>query len=132
MSLQTPLARVRGLGSAKSGTEHWVGQRITAIGLLPLTLWFLYFATTLVGADYATVRAAVAQPWCAVLLATFVIMVLYHAHLGLQVVIEDYIHVRWAELSLLIAVKFIALVGSIAVLLALARVALGVAELSAG
>ncbi|MCB1588908.1 MAG: succinate dehydrogenase, hydrophobic membrane anchor protein [Xanthomonadales bacterium] len=125
MSLQTPLARVRGLGSAKSGTDHWVGQRLTAIVLLPLSLWFLYFATTLVGADYGAIRAAVAQPWSAALLATFVVVVLYHAQLGLQVVIEDYVHVRWAELSLLIAVKFIALLGSVAVLLAVARIALG-------
>ena len=125
MSLQTPLARVRGLGSAKSGTDHWVGQRLTAIVLLPLSLWFLYFATTLVGADYAAIRAAVSQPWCAALLATFVVVVLYHAQLGLQVVIEDYVHARWAELSLLIVVKFIALLGSVAVLLALARIALG-------
>ncbi len=125
MSLQTPLAQARGLGSSKNGTEHWIVQRITAVLLLPLTLWFIYFACTLVGAEYAAVRSAVAQPWCAALLAAFLIIVLYHAQLGLQVVIEDYLHVRWLELSALIAVKFIAFFGSIVVLLALARVALG-------
>ncbi len=122
--LQTPLARVHGLGSARSGTDHWTAQRVTAILLLPLTLWFLYFLTTLIGADYAAVRAAVAQPWIAALLAVYTILVLYHAQLGLQVVIEDYVHVRWLELSMLIVIKFIVLFGSIAVLLALARVAL--------
>ena len=125
MSLQTPIARARGLGSAKSGSEHWIVQRVTAVLLLPLTLWFLYFACSLVGADYAAVKAAVAQPWCAALLASFMIIVLYHAQLGLQVVIEDYLHVRWLEISALVIVKFIAFFGSIVVLLALARVALG-------
>lgn len=125
MSLQTPIARARGLGSAKSGSEHWIVQRITAVLLLPLTLWFIYFACTLVGADYAAIRAAVGEPWNAALLATFLIIVLYHAQLGLQVVIEDYLHVRWLEISALVIVKFIAFFGSIVVLLALARVALG-------
>jgi succinate dehydrogenase / fumarate reductase membrane anchor subunit len=78
-----------------------------------------------IGADYLAVRTAVAQPWCAALLAVYTILVLYHAQLGLQVVIEDYVHLRWLELSMLIAIKFIVLFGSIAVLLALARVSLG-------
>ena len=68
MSLRTPLGRVRGLGSAKEGTDHWWMQRVTALALIPLSLWFVIFVLGLVGADYETLKSSVAKPYNAVLL----------------------------------------------------------------
>jgi succinate dehydrogenase / fumarate reductase, membrane anchor subunit len=123
--LRTPLARVRGLGSAREGTHHFVVQRITAIALLPLTIWFLVAALSFLRGEYADARTWLAQPWNASLMAAFVLALFHHAQLGLQVVIEDYVHTRWIELTLLIAVKFIAVLATIVCLLALIRIALG-------
>jgi succinate dehydrogenase / fumarate reductase membrane anchor subunit len=123
MSLRHPIARVRGLGSAKEGTGHWVAQRITAVALLPLVLWFAWSAVGLDG--YADARAFLAQPLNAVLTAALVICLFQHAHLGVQVVIEDYVHVRWLEVVLQVAVKFIAFLAAAASLLAIVRIVLG-------
>lgn len=123
MSLRHPIARVRGLGSAKEGTGHWVAQRITAVALLPLVVWFAWSAVGLDG--YADARAFLAQPLNAVLTAALVICLFQHAHLGVQVVIEDYIHVRWLEVVLHVAVKFIAFLAAAASLLAIVRIVLG-------
>lgn len=123
MSLRHPIARVRGLGSAKGGTGHWVAQRITAVALLPLVAWFAWSAVGLDG--YADARAFLAQPLNAVLTAALVICLFQHAHLGVQVVIEDYIHVRWLEVVLQVAVKFIAFLAAAASLLAIVRIVLG-------
>ena len=86
MSLQNPIGRVRGLGSAKSGSEHWWAQRLTAVALVPLTLWFIYSALALAGADYAAAKAWLATPWNAVLMVLLVIATCHHMQLGLQVV----------------------------------------------
>ncbi|MGQ0800958.1 MAG: succinate dehydrogenase, hydrophobic membrane anchor protein [Pseudomarimonas sp.] len=123
MSLQTPLGRVRGLGSAKEGVQHWWVQRLTAIALVPLTIYFLYMLLCMVGADQATARAIVAKPLNASLLAAFVLALFWHAQLGLQVVIEDYIHVRWQELSLQIFVRFATLLAALIALVAIGRIA---------
>ncbi len=123
MSLRDPLAAVRGLGSAKSGTGHWLSQRITAVALLPLSLWFLVAAFGL--GEYADARSFLAQPLNAVLSAALVACLFYHAQLGLQVVIEDYVHVRWLEIGLQIAVQFIAFLAALASLLAVVRIVLG-------
>jgi succinate dehydrogenase / fumarate reductase membrane anchor subunit len=123
MSLRHPIARVRGLGSAKEGTGHWVAQRITAVALLPLVAWFAWSAVGLDG--YADARAFLAQPLNAVLTAALVICLFQHAHLGVQVVIEDYVHVRWLEVVLQVAVKFIAFLAAAASLLAIVRIVLG-------
>lgn len=98
MSLRNPLAKARGLGSAKDGTAHWWAQRVSAIALVPLVLYVLYLLVSLAGADYATVRLTIAQPVNALLLILFIGTAFWHARLGLQVVIEDYIHVGWLEI----------------------------------
>lgn len=108
MSLQTPLARVLGLGSAKEGVEHWWWQRLTALALVPLGIWFVVAVISIVGADYATARNWVAQPFNKVLLIAFVAALLHHGQLGLQVVIEDYVHLEAWKLALLLAVKALA------------------------
>ena len=123
MSLQTPLGRVRGLGSAKEGVQHWWVQRLTAIALVPLTIYFLYMLLSMVGADQAVARAIVAKPLNASLLAAFVLALFWHAQRGLQVVIEDYIHVRWQELSLQIFVRFATLLAALIALVAIGRIA---------
>ena len=123
--LQTPLKRARGLGSAKDGTHHFVVQRITALALVPLALWVIWLALALVRADYAQAHAIVHQPCAAVLLTAFVIATFWHAQLGLQVVIEDYVNSRWLEVTAQLAVKFFCAVGALASVLAIVRIALG-------
>ena len=125
MSLRTPLARVRGLGTAREGVHHWVALRVTSVALVPLTIWFLWAALGTLALGYADARSFVAQPLNAVLLAAFVVCAFHHAHLGMQVVIEDYVHVRWLEIGLLVAVKFVCWLAAAAGLLAIVRIALG-------
>ena len=122
-SMRTPLGKVRGLGSAKDGTAHWWAQRVSAIALVPLVLYVLYLLVSLAGADYATVRLTIAQPVNALLLILFIGTAFWHARLGLQVVIEDYIHVGWLEISLMIAVKFVYVVLGLAAIIAIGRIA---------
>ncbi len=108
MSLQTPLSRVLGLGSAKEGVEHWWWQRLTAVALVPLSVWFVIAAVSLVGSDYDAARAWASRSLNVTLLIAFVGVLLHHAQLGLQVIIEDYIHNEPWKLPLLLAVKFLA------------------------
>jgi succinate dehydrogenase / fumarate reductase membrane anchor subunit len=122
--LQNPLKRARGLGSSQSGVGHWWTQRITAAALVLLGLWFVITVLCLMHADFATARATVAKPWNAVLLIAFVITVFWHATLGLQVVIEDYVHTRWKEVVSMVLIKFLAVLGTLASVLAVLRIAL--------
>ena len=106
MSLKTPLAKVRGLGSAKEGSHHWWVQRMTALALIPLTLWFVFAVAVMAGQDHATMIAWVAEPFNAVMLLLLVVLTFHHTHLGLQVVIEDYLHNEVVKIGALVAVKF--------------------------
>ena len=124
--LRNPLKRARGLGSAQSGVGHWWTQRLTAAGLIFLGICFVVFVLGLLHADYATAKAAVGKPWNALLLIAFSITTFWHAVLGLQVVIEDYVHTRWLEVVSLVLIKFVAVLGALASVLAVLRVALGV------
>ena len=110
MSLRSPLARVRGLGSAKDGTGHWWFQRLTALALIPLGLWFCAAVIAMTGADYAAVAAWASSPLVAGLLILLLAATFYHAALGLQVVIEDYVHHEMTKLLLVLAVKAACLV----------------------
>jgi succinate dehydrogenase / fumarate reductase, membrane anchor subunit len=123
--LQNPLKRARGLGSAQFGVSHWWTQRVTAVGLILLGLWFVVLVLGLLHADYATARATVAKPWNAVLLVAFIVTAFWHAVLGLQVVIEDYVHTRWKEIFLMVAIKFLAVLSVLGGTLAVLRIALG-------
>ncbi|MBL0029171.1 MAG: succinate dehydrogenase, hydrophobic membrane anchor protein [Rhodanobacteraceae bacterium] len=125
MSLRTPLGQARGLGSAKDGTSHWWMQRVTAVLLAPLSIWFMLCALPLLAADYADARVWLAQPLNAFLLLALVLAALYHALLGVQVVIEDYIHTRWVEVTLLTMVRLIAFLAALATSLAVVRIAVG-------
>jgi succinate dehydrogenase / fumarate reductase, membrane anchor subunit len=123
--LQTPLKRVRGLGSAKEGTHHFIVQRITAVALVPLVLWFIWFVLKLTHLDFTHARALAHDPLNSVLLIAFVVAAFWHAQLGVQVVIEDYVHTRWLEVSSQILVKFLCVLGALASVLAIVRIALG-------
>ena len=122
-SLRDPLARARGLGSAKGGTHHWWVQRVTAVALALLTPWFLWLAISLVGVDHLAVRLTLAQPLTATLMLAFVISAFWHAKLGAQVVIEDYVHAPGLEFAAQIAVNFLCALGAIASIVAIGRIA---------
>ncbi len=106
--LRTPLARARGLGSARAGVHHWWAQRLTAIALIPLVVWFAISLVMMSGADYGAVRAWIGSPVVMVLLILTIAIGLHHGQLGLQVVIEDYVHGDGWKLALIVAVRFIA------------------------
>ncbi|HPF73178.1 MAG: succinate dehydrogenase, hydrophobic membrane anchor protein [Rhodanobacteraceae bacterium] len=124
MSLKTPLARVRGLGSAKNGSSHWWVQRLTALLLLVTLPWLVWLLLSTAGADFVTLRLTVAQPFNAMMMTLLVIGAFWHAQLGLQVVIEDYIH-GGLEIALQILVKFACLAAGIASVIAIGRIAFG-------
>ncbi|WP_421707737.1 succinate dehydrogenase, hydrophobic membrane anchor protein [Algihabitans sp.] len=105
MNLRSPLARVRGLGSAKDGTGHWWAQRLTALALVPLTLWFVAGVIGSVGADRGELLAWIGHPVTAGLFLLLIGATFYHAALGVQVVIEDYLHNEWVKLAALLAMK---------------------------
>lgn len=107
--MRSPLGRVLGLGSAKEGVEHWWRQRTTALLLVPLTLWFVIAVIGLVGADRAALVAWMHNPMAAVLLILLIVATFYHAALGLQVVIEDYIHGEAAKLVTLLVMRLLCL-----------------------
>lgn len=124
MSLRSPLGRVRGLGSAKQGVAHWWSQRVTAIALAPLSIWFLWMIVAHSGATHEEIHALIGQPLNAVLMISFLYCVFWHGKLGLQVVIEDYVHHRAMEIGLLLVVKFSAFLCAAAGILAVLRIAL--------
>ena len=105
MTMRSALGRVRGLGSAKSGTGHWWSQRLTAIALVPLTLWFVGAVATRAGANHAEMVAWLSSPWNACLMILLIVATFYHAWLGMQVVIEDYVHDERFKIAGLLLVK---------------------------
>ena len=124
--MRAPLARVRGLGSAKDGVEHWWAQRLTALALVPLTLWFVYSMVALTGADHASVALWLARPRNAVLMILLLAATFQHTQLGLQVVIEDYVHGEAARLAAIVAVKFLAVLLAVGSIFGILRIAFGV------
>jgi succinate dehydrogenase / fumarate reductase membrane anchor subunit len=123
MSLRTDLGRVRGLGSAKEGVAHWWAQRLTAIALVPLLLWFVGSVVELAGADIVAVESWVADPVVAVLLVLLLGTGFHHAQLGLQVVIEDYVHCEGLRLFSIVLVKFLAVALAASAIFAVLRIA---------
>ncbi len=107
MQLRTPISHIKGLGSAKEGLGHWTMQRLTGIGNAVLIIWFLISAMTLAGADYQETVSWLASPVTAGLMLLLIASVFYHAKLGLQVVIEDYVHHHGLKIAALTAVTLI-------------------------
>lgn len=124
MRLQTPLGRVRGLGSARGGTHHWWMQRVSSLALLPLTLWFVFAVSSLAGAPYERVVSWIAQPFNAVLLLLSIGIGFQHTASGLQVVIDDYVRPEALSRSVNLLQKGLCLVLALVSALAVLRVAI--------
>jgi len=127
MSIQTPLARVRYLGSAKEGSNHWWWQRLTAIMLIPLTLWFVASIWWLVvgGATYEAFQDWLSGPVAAILMLLLIGAMFYHLKLGLQVVVEDYVHNKTLKWVILIKLNIGCVVGAVAAIYSTIAVAFG-------
>lgn len=125
MSLNTPLKNVRGLGSAKDGTEHWWMQRVTAIALVPLIVAFAVIVIRATGADYASASALLGNPVVTGIIILLVVATMWHAKLGLQVVIEDYVHGHAAKLFLMFANTFGCWIIGLVCVLAQLKIAFG-------
>jgi succinate dehydrogenase / fumarate reductase membrane anchor subunit len=123
--LRSPLGRAIGLGSAKEGVEHWWAQRVSAVALIPLGLWFAASLVALAGADRPAVLAWLHAPVQAILAILLLIAVFYHAALGLQVVVEDYVHAEWLKLSSLVAMRLVSFGLAVAGIFAVLRIAFG-------
>ena len=123
-SLRSPLGRVRGLGSAKSGVHHWWLQRVSSAALLPLTLWFVFSAAGLAGATYAETVAWIGHPLNAVLLLALIGIAFQHTASGIQVIFEDYANQEWTRLAGILAVKALCVLLGLASALAVLRIAI--------
>jgi succinate dehydrogenase / fumarate reductase membrane anchor subunit len=125
MSLMTPLNRVLGLGTAKGAGEHWWLQRVTAVALVPLGLWFAFELLTLPGFDYASVSAWVREPLTSIALILMVVAVGYHSVLGVQVVVEDYVTGKGLRAATLLASTLAHVALGVAAIFAVLKVAFG-------
>ena len=123
--LRTPLSRARGLGSAKEGVHHYWAQRITAVALIPLVVWFAISLIMMSGADYGVVRAWIGSPVVMVLLVLTIVIGLHHGQLGMQVVVEDYVHNDGMKLALIVLMRFIAVFFGLAAIVAILRIGFG-------
>lgn len=122
--LRSSLGRVRGLGSAKEGVGHWWAQRVSAIALVPLAIWFVVAIISLIGADLVVFEQWIGQFGNALLMILTVLVLFYHAHLGMQVVIEDYVHGEGPRVITLLIVKFVLALLAASCVLAVVLVAL--------
>jgi succinate dehydrogenase / fumarate reductase, membrane anchor subunit len=125
MSLRSPLGKVLGTGSAKDGVGHWWTQRLCAVALIPLTLWFFFSVLLLPSLDYATVHAWLSVPMCAFFAVLLVAVLTYHSYLGTNEVVEDYLHTAGAKLFLLLSLKFVYVLCGGAGIFAILKVAFG-------
>jgi succinate dehydrogenase / fumarate reductase, membrane anchor subunit len=125
MKMRTQLSNVRGLGSAKSGTGHFWMQRLTAIALIPLTLWFVAALASMGSVGYAEAVEWVKSPVTAVLLLALIAATFHHMQLGLQVIVEDYVHVEWLKIASLIVMKCGSVLLGFAAAFAVLKVAFG-------
>ena len=123
-SMRSPLGLALGLGSAKNGVEHWQLQRVTAIALVPLTVWFAASLMARAGNDYAAFIAWLRMPFATILMVLLLITLFYHTALGLQVVIEDYVH-SGMKIPALLAMRFGCFGLAVAGILAILRIAFG-------
>lgn len=124
MSMRSPLGRARGLGSAKDGVHHFWVQRVSALALIPLTLWFAFSVAQVAGADYYAVRHWLSSPTVAVTLVLFLATMLYHSALGVQVVVEDYLESEGLKMLVNVLQKFAHAIVAAASIFAVLKLAL--------
>jgi succinate dehydrogenase / fumarate reductase membrane anchor subunit len=123
---RTPLARVRGLGSAKTGTAHFWHQRLTAVANVPLTIAFVLIVVALLGRNHAAAQQILGTPLVAIVMLLFIGSVTYHMRLGMQVIIEDYVHEETAKLALIMLNTFFAVAVALASAYAIFKLSFGV------
>ena len=124
MSLRTPIGRVLGLGSAKDGTSHWWGQRVSAIALLLLGLWFAWMLAVTPDFSHAAVVAEIGRPINSILLLLLTVTLAYHSYLGIQVVIEDYVHAPGLKVATLLISRFAHILLVVAAVFAILKIGL--------
>ena len=122
--MRSQLGRARGLGSAKSGASHWWAERVTALALVPLTLWFICAAVRLLGAPHDAVLAWLANPFVIVGLIALLLATFHHMQIGLQAVVDDYVHVEGVRLALLLLIKAVCFVFALAGIIAVLKMGL--------
>ena len=125
MKLRSDLSRVLGLGSARAGAHHWTHQRLSAIALIPLSLWFVSALLGHLHDDLVDVTDWIRSPFVTILLISLLAAMFYHAKLGLQVVIEDYVHAEIAKIGLLIAMKFGCALGALLGIVSVLKISFG-------
>lgn len=125
MNMRTPLKNVRHLGSAKEGTDHFWRQRVTAVANLVMVPLFVCLLLSLIGKDHATVKATLSSPLIGLFLLLFVISGIVHMRLGMQVVIEDYIHGEGCKIALLMLNTFFSIVVGVACIFAVLKLSFG-------
>jgi succinate dehydrogenase / fumarate reductase membrane anchor subunit len=124
--IRTPLARVRGLGSARSGTEHFWRQRLTAVANVPLTIAFVLIVVSLLGRNQAAAAQILGSPLVAIVMLMFIVSVTVHMRIGMQVIIEDYVHAETVKLILLMANTFFAFAVGLASVFGILKLSFGV------
>ena len=122
-SLETPLHKVQGLGASHSGTGHFWRERLTSVALIPLSLWFAYAVLGLIDTNEVAIVSFLAHPWNANLMGLFVVISFYHLSLGLQQILDDYVHTPGMKLFLRLVVTVIWIVASLVSVFALVRIA---------
>jgi len=125
MKYRSPLSKAIGSGSAKHGFSHWWLQRVSAIALIPLTLWFVYSMVCLSASGYSEAITWLASPINATIMLLFTLTALFHGQTGLQTVIEDYIHTTWLNITLLLLVKFASVIMAVLAVISVLKVVLG-------
>ena len=125
MGLRSPLGQAKGLGSAKEGLHHWWVRRVTAVVLIPLTVWFAFKVAVLSMSDYNTVAECIGSPWSAALIISLIVAAFYHAALGMQVIYEDYIGAKAVRISAIMGTNLLLFLLAAAGIIAVVRIAVG-------
>ncbi len=125
MKMRSALGQVRGLGSAKTGTETWYTERLTSLALVPLTLWLVISMISGIGSDYQTLKAWMSVPGHMATIGLVIVIAHWHGALALSVVVEDYVHNKTAEISCLVAIRFGAAVFAVVAIVSVLKLGLG-------